>query len=55
MKIKNKQVKSLAMEGSSIPIDELKKGIAKAEKGPFYTLEQSKKLIASWRKEKDCQ
>lgn len=52
MKIKTKRAKSLVMNGGSIPIDELKKGIAKAEKGPFYSPEQSKKLIASWRKEK---
>lgn len=53
MKIKDKKAKSMAIEGGPIAIDELKKSIAKAEKGPFYTLEQSKKLIASWRKKKD--
>jgi hypothetical protein len=53
MKIKTKKAKSMAMEGSAIPIDELKKSIAKAEKGPFYTPDRSKKLLASWRKKKD--
>ena len=55
MKIKTRKAKSMAMEGSPIPIDELKKSIVKAEKSPFYTPEQSKKLLASWRKEKDSQ
>lgn len=51
MKIKTKKAKSMAMEveGSPIRIAEFKKSIAKAEKGPFYTPDQSKKLLASWR------
>ena len=53
MKVKTWKAKSMAMEGSPIPIEELKKNIAKAEKGPFYTPEQSKKLLALWRKKKD--
>ena len=53
MKLKTRKAKSIAMEGSSIPIDELKKSIVKAEKGPFYSPEHSKKLLASWRKKKD--
>ena len=55
MKIKTKKAKSMAMEveGSPIRIAEFKKSIAKAEKGPFYTPDQSKKLLASWRKKKD--
>jgi hypothetical protein len=52
MKIKDKKAKSLAVDSSPLSMDELKKGIADAEKGPFYNPEQSKKLIASWRKKK---
>lgn len=56
MKItKTKIAKSLVMDGGPISIDELKKDIVKAEKGPFYTPEQSKKILASWRREKDSQ
>lgn len=53
MKLKIKKSKSLATEGGPLSIDVLKKNISKAEKGPFYTPEQSKKLIESWRKKKD--
>ena len=52
MKTKIKKVKSLALEGSAISIDEFKEGITKAEKGPFYNIEEGKKLLSSWRKEK---
>jgi hypothetical protein len=49
MKVKTRKAKSMVMEGSPIPIDEFKKSITKAEKGPFYTIEQSKRVLASWR------
>ncbi len=52
MKTDIKKSKSLALEGSPIKLDELKKDIAKAEKGPFYTPSEAKKLMASWRKKK---
>ncbi len=55
MKTEVKKSKSWALEGSPISIDEFKKDIAKAEKGPFYTPEQAKKLLATWRKKKDSQ
>jgi hypothetical protein len=53
MKIDTKKSKPTALEGSSISMDEFKKAIAKAEKGPFYNPEQAKKLLAEWRKKKD--
>lgn len=53
MKLRAKKSKSLAVEGNSLSIDEFKKSISEAEKGPFYTSEQSKKLLESWRKKKD--
>jgi hypothetical protein len=53
MKIKEKKAKSLAVDSNPLSLDELKKEIAQAEKGPFYSPDQSKKLIASWRKKKN--
>jgi hypothetical protein len=53
MKTDIKKSKSSALEGSSIPLDEFKKDIAKAEKRPFYTPAEAKKLMASWRKKID--
>jgi hypothetical protein len=53
MKTDVKKSKSMALEGSPIPLDEFRQDIAKAEKGPFYTPEQAKKLMASWRKKRN--
>lgn len=52
MKTGIKKSKSLALEGSSLQLHELKTEIEKAEKGPFYSPAQAKKLLLSWRKKK---
>ena len=52
MKVKSKS-KSVDMEGNGITLEDFKKEIAKAEKGPFYSTEEAKKLMAEWRKKKD--
>jgi hypothetical protein len=52
MKTTAKKIKSLAMEGNAISIEEFRQEIAKAEKGPFYKIDEGKKLLATWRKAK---
>jgi hypothetical protein len=52
MKTDIKKSKSLALEGSPLRLNELQNEITKAEKGPFYTPAQAKKLLLSWRKKK---
>ena len=44
--------KNWALPGGVLSIQEFEKGIKDAEKGPFYTIEESKKMIAQWRREK---
>jgi predicted transcriptional regulator len=41
--------KHWTLPGDHLSLDEFKKGIEEAEKGPFYTIEESKKIIAQWR------
>ena len=50
--IKNKETGSWALPGDPITLDEFRAGIKEAEKGPFYTIEESKKMIAEWRKKR---
>lgn len=38
-----------------ISLDEFRKEIKKAEKGPFRTIEEAKKLIKEWREQKHSQ
>ncbi len=55
MKTKNKKSKasiSWALPGNPISIEEFKEGIKNAEKGPFYTVEESKQKLEEWRKER---
>ena len=47
------KVDTVKSEGSSMPINDFKKAIEQAEKGPFYSPLQAKKLLAKWRKKKD--
>jgi hypothetical protein len=44
-----KNQKSWALPGEPLTLHEFKKGIEEAEKGPFYSIEESKKIIAQWR------
>jgi hypothetical protein len=41
--------KNWALPGDPLSLEEFKKGIKEAEKGPFYTVEESKRMIAQWR------
>jgi hypothetical protein len=51
-KTTNKTKKSWALPGEPISINEFKAGIKEAEKGPFYTIGESKKMLAEWRKKR---
>jgi len=44
---------SWALPGDPIPIDEFKEGIKESEKGPFYTIEESKKILEGLRKKRN--
>lgn len=51
--IKSGEKDQWSLPGTSISKEEFKSGIKKAEKGPFYTVEESKKLLEEWRKERN--
>lgn len=51
--IKNKTKKNWALPGEPLSIDEFEKGIKEAEKGSFYTIEESKKIIEQWREQRN--
>jgi len=51
--IKTKGTGSWALPGDPITLDEFKLGIKEAEKGPFHTIEESKKIIEEWRKKRN--
>lgn len=42
-----------ALEGEPITLEDFKKGIEKAEMGSFYSIEESKKIVAQWRRSKN--
>jgi hypothetical protein len=52
--IKKLTPKSWALSGDTISEDQLKlkEAVKKAEKDPFYSVEESKKLIKGWREQK---
>jgi hypothetical protein len=50
--IRSKGTESWALPGDPISPGEFKAGIEKSEKGPFYTVEESKKILEEWRKKK---
>jgi hypothetical protein len=50
--IKSKKTDSWAFPGDPITLPEFKVGIKKAEEGPFFTIEESKKMLEAWRNEK---
>jgi|LakMenEpi03Aug12_release.lakeMendotaPanAssembly.Ray.scaffolds.fasta_scaffold972416_2 hypothetical protein len=43
---------SLPLSGEALSEDQLKEAIKVAEKGPFYSIHESKKLIKGWREQK---
>lgn len=45
--------KRWALPSEPISIHELKAGVKEAEKGPFYTIDQSKKILAGWRRKRN--
>lgn len=51
--IKSKEPGNWALPGDPLTVDEFKKGIKEAEKGPFYTIEESKKILTEWRKQRN--
>jgi hypothetical protein len=51
--IKLKESESWALPGNPISLDEFKAGIKEAEKGPLYTVEESKKKLEEWRKKRN--
>jgi hypothetical protein len=50
--LKSKEKESWALPGDPLSVDSFIAGIKKAEEGPFYTLEESKKLLQEWRKKR---
>jgi hypothetical protein len=51
--VKNTTNKSWALPGEAISLEEFKEGIKEAEKSTFYTIEESKKMIAQWRNQRN--
>jgi hypothetical protein len=51
MKTKKESRKTLSLSGQPISSEELKKEIKGAEKGPFFSIEKSKKIISQWREQ----
>ena len=50
--IKTKGTDSWALPGGPITLDEFKAGIQEAEKGPFHTIGESKKILEGWRRKR---
>jgi hypothetical protein len=51
--LKSRDKDQWALPGNPISQDEFEHGIQNAEKGPFYTVGESKKLLEVWRKQKN--
>ena len=51
--IKSKETGKWALPGGQLTDEEFKSSIKEAEKGPFYSIEQSKKILGEWRKERN--
>ena len=41
-----------SLPGHSLSQKEFEKGISEAENGPFYSVEESKKILKEWRKKR---
>lgn len=48
--IKKTEPGSWSLPGEPITLEEFKAGIKEAEKGPFYTVSEAKKIIVEWRR-----
>lgn len=44
---------SWALPGEPLTLDAFQKSIKETEKGSFYTIEESKEIIAKWRKQRN--
>ena len=51
--IKGIEPHNWAVPGDPITLEEFKAGIEEAEKGPFYTISEAKKIIDEWRKKRN--
>ena len=51
-KTKKESKKNWAVSGEPPSQSEFLKGIKEAEKGPFYSITESKKMLEKWRKER---
>jgi len=51
--IKSKEKGNWALPGDPPSLDEFKSGIKEAEKGPFYTINESKKILKEWRSQRN--
>ena len=51
--IKNNEPDRWALPGASITLEKFKAGIKEAEKGPFYTIGEAKKIIDEWRRKRN--
>jgi hypothetical protein len=51
--IKSKEKDSWALPGNAISMEDFQEGIKKAERGRFYTVEESKQKLEGWRKKRN--
>lgn len=51
--IKKKETGNWTLPGDPLTVDESKAGIKEAEKGPFFTIDESKKILKEWRSQKN--
>lgn len=51
--IKSKEPGRWALPGKPITVDQFRAGIKEAEKGPFYTISEAKKIIDEWRRKRN--
>jgi len=51
--IRNNEPDRWALSGDPITLDKFKAGIKEAENGPFYTIEEAKKIIDEWRRKRN--
>jgi len=51
--LKIKEIDKWAIPGEPLTVEEFKAGIKEAPKGPFFTIDESKKILQEWRKPKN--
>jgi hypothetical protein len=52
--VKKKEIKEInwAIPGQTVSHEEFMAAIKKAEKGPFYSIDEAKKRLEKWKKER---